>query len=157
LNYFTLKGNTDPLTQEYIINGVPLMETAYDSNFFFTTPNVQWTYPVYSFLGLFSNNTLGTAIPIGYQTYTLPQIVNNSSVFNLAGYEISRYFNFNHPAARTMLQTYSKYTYSPIQQMPFFLDMVGDEARIFIKVVFNSDYGGSSEEKVYELKVKFEN
>ena len=41
--------------------------------------------------------------------------------------------------------------------MPFFTDMIGDEARIFIRVVFNSDYVGNSEEKVYEIKVKFEN
>lgn len=157
LNYFRIKGQTDQLNSEYVVNGVPLIETGYDSNYFYIPNQITWTYPVYSYLGLFSNNNLATAIPIGYLTYTLPQIVNDSSVSNLAGYEISRYFNFNHPAAQTMLQTYSKYTYSPTQQMPFLTDMIGDEARIFIRVVFNSDYVGNSEEKVYEIKVKFEN
>lgn len=158
LNYFRIKGKVDELKPQYVVNGVPLIEVGYDSNYFILPNNVTWTYPVYSFLGLFSNNNLSTAIPYGYFTYTLPQIVNEGGdVTNIVGYEISRYFNFNHPAAQTMLQTYSKYTYSPRQQMIFFQDMVGDEAKIYIRVLFNSDYVGESEEKVYELKVKFEN
>jgi hypothetical protein len=157
LNYFRIKGQTDQLISEYIINGVPKIETGYDSNYFYIPNQITWTYPVYSYLGLFINNNLQTAIPIGYQNYTLPQIVNNTSVSNLAGYEINRYFNFNHPAAKTMLQTYSKYTYTPTQQMVFFPDMIGDTAKIYIRVLWNSDYGGESVERVYELNVKFEN
>lgn len=157
LNYFRIKGNTDQLTPDYIVNGVPKIETCYDSNYFYIPNNVRWTYPVYSYLGLFINNNLQTAIPIGYYTYTLPQIVNDTSVSNLAGYEINRYFNFNHPAAKTMLQTYSKYTYTPTQQMVFFPEMIGDTAKIYVRVIWNSDYGGESVERVYELNVKFEN
>ena len=153
LNYFRIKGTTDPLVASYIVNGVPLMETGYDSNYFYVPGQVTWTYPVYSYLGLYINNNLSQPIPVGTQTVTLPQLVNDTSVSNLAGYEINRYFNFNHPAAKTMLQTYSKYTYTPTQQMPFFTDMIGDSAEIYIRVLWNSDFGGESVEKVYKLSV----
>lgn len=156
LNYFRIKGTTDPLAASYIVNGVPLMETGYDSNYFYIPGQVTWTYPVYSYLGLYINDNLSQPIPIGSQTVTLPQLVNDTSVSNLAGYEINRYFNFNHPAAKTMLQTYSKYTYTPTQQMPFFTDMIGDSAEIYIKVLWNSDFVGDNVEKVYKLSVIFE-
>lgn len=47
LNYFTVKGNLSALDPHYVINGVPLVVTAYDSNFFYLPGNVIWTYPVY--------------------------------------------------------------------------------------------------------------
>jgi hypothetical protein len=156
LNYFRIKGTTDPLVDSYIVNGVPLMETGYDSNYFYVPGQVTWTYPVYSYLGLYINNNLSQPIPVGTQTYTLPQLVNDTSVSNLAGYEINRYFNFNHPAAKTMLQTYSKYTYTPTQQIPFVTDMIGDTVDFYIRVLWNSDFGGESVEKTYKLSVIFE-
>jgi hypothetical protein len=156
LNYFRIKGQTDQLNSEYIVNGVPLIETGYDSNFFYTPTGITWTFPLYSYLGVFSNNNLTNPIPIGSATYTLPQIVDDTSVSNLAGYQINRYFNFNHPAAKTMLQTYSKYTYTPVQQMPFHQGMIGKTADIYIRVLFNSDFSGATQERVYKLTVKFE-
>jgi len=151
LNYFRIKGNTDVLKPEYVINGVPLMETGYDSNYFFVPGNVTWKYPVYSFLGLYTNNNLTNPIPIGFETYTMLQLVENYSISNLAGYEITKHFNFNTPYAKTLLQTYSKYNYHPTQQMVFFPDMIGDEAEIFIRVTW-----GETETKNYSMKVKFE-
>jgi hypothetical protein len=157
LNYFRIKGQLTDVKPEYVVNGVPLVETDYDSNYFYVPNQIKWTYPVYSYLGLLNNNVLTQSIPVGYQTYTLPRILEDTSVSNLAGYEINKYFNFNHPAAQTMLHTYSKYTLKPQQQMVFFPDMVGDEANIYIRVLFNSDFGGDREEKVYTIHVKFEN
>jgi len=156
LNYFRIKGVTDPLISLYLLNGVPKIETGYDSNYFYVPGQVTWTYPVYSFLGLFINNNLSQPILVGTQTVTLPQLVNDTSVSNLAGYEINRYFNFDHPAAQTLLQTYSKYTYTPTQQMPFFTDMIGDTADIYIRVTWNNDFGYESVKKTYKLSVIFE-
>lgn len=152
LNYFRIKGNTDVLKPEYVINGVPLMETGYDSNYFYIPGSVTWTYPVYSFLGLYTNNNLSNPIPIGFQTYTIVQLVENYSISNLAGYEISKHFKFNTPYAQTLLQTYSKYNYHPTQQMVFFPQMIGDTAKIYIRVLW-----GETFEKKYTLNVKFEN
>ena len=150
-NYFRIKGITDELNQEYIINGVPLMETAYDSNYFFIPGIVSWTYPVYSYLGLFSNNNLTKPIPVGYTTYTLPQLVNEYSVTNIVGYEITKHTRFDTPYASTLLATYSKYNYHPTQQIIFFKDMIGDTAEIYIEVIW-----GEFINKQYVLKVKFE-
>jgi hypothetical protein len=56
-----------------------------------------------------------------------------------------------------MLQTYSKYTYTPVQQMPFHQGMIGKTADIYIRVLFNSDLSGSTEERVYKLSLIFQN
>lgn len=152
LNYFRIKGNTDVLKPEYVINGVPLIETGYDSNYFYIPGNVTWTYPVYSFLGLYTNNNLSNPIPIGFQTYTITQLIESYSISNLAGYEISKYFNFNTAYAQTLLLTYSKYNYHPTQQMVFLPQMIGTEAKIYIRVIWGETY-----ERMYMLNVKFEN
>jgi hypothetical protein len=155
INYFRVLGETDTLNRTYVMNGIPLIETGYDSNYFYIPGNITWTYPVYSFLGLFTNNNLGKAIPFGTKTYTITQLTDNYYIENIAGYQINKKFHYNHPAASTMLQSYSKYNYNPTQPMVFFKDMIGDEAEIYIKVTWNTD-AGPRVEKVYKLKVKFE-
>ena len=157
LNYFRIKGQTSIIKNQYLINGVPSIITSFDSNYFYIPNQVTWTYPVYSFLGLFSNNNLSQAILIGNQTYTLPQIINNISVSNLAGYEINKKFNFSHPSADLLLQTYSKYNYTPTQHMVFFPEMVGHQADIYVKVIWAPDWYEVYVEKFYKLSVIFEN
>jgi len=155
LNYFTVKGNLSTLDPHYVINGVPLVVTGYDSNFFYLPGNVIWTYPVYSFLGLWSSNQMNTPIPIGTQTYTFPQLVTQTSIMNLAGYEIQRNpnVNVNHPAYQTYFATYSRYTYRPQQSMVFFTDFIGKSATIYIEITFGEDKVSINK----ELKVVFEN
>lgn len=155
LNYFTLKGNLSTLDPHYVINGVPLVVTGYDSNFFYLPGNVIWTYPVYSFLGLWSSNQMNTPIAIGTQTYTFPQLVTQTSIMNLAGYEIQRNpnVNVNHPAYPTYFATYSRYTYRPQQSMVFFTDFIGKSATIYIEITFGENKVTINK----ELKVVFEN
>jgi len=155
INYFRILGETDTLNRKYVINGIPLIEMGYDSNYFYIPRNITWTYPVYSFLGLFSNNNLSKAIPFGNKTYTIVQLTDIYYIENLAGYQINKKFHYEHPAASTMLQTYSKYDYQPTQQMVFFKEMIGDEAQVYIRVRWNSDLGPTVE-KIYTLKIKFE-
>ena len=108
LNYFTIKGKINELDPHYVINGVPLVSTGFDSNFFYTLGNVIWTYPVYSFLGLWSSSQMNTPIPYGTGTYTFPQLVEQTTIENLAGYEIQHnpHVNVNHPAYKTYFATY---------------------------------------------------
>jgi len=155
LNYFTVKGNLSTLDPHYVINGVPLVVTGYDSNFFYLPGNVIWTYPVYSFLGLWSSNQMNTPIPIGTLTYTFPQLVTQTSIMNLAGYEIQRNpnVNVNHPAYQTYFATYSRYTYRPQQSMVFFTDFIGKSATIYIEITFGENKVTVNK----ELKVVFEN
>jgi hypothetical protein len=154
LNYFTVKGDVSTLDPHYVINGVPLVVTAYDSNFFYTPGNIIITYPVYSFLGLWNSNQMNTPIAVGTQTYTFPQLIGQTSVMNLAGYTIQKNpnVNVNHPAYPTYFATYSKYTYRPQQSMVFFTDFIGREANIYIKVSL-----GENKKIIYKtLKVIFE-
>lgn len=152
--YFTVKGALDGLSSDYVVNGVPLVETGFDSDFFFTPENIQWTYPVYSFLGLTSNSTLTTAIPYGYVTMTLPQILNNTSVTNLVGYEMNSHTTFDKPYSPTLLSTYSKYNYTPQHSMIYLPSFVGKTAEIYIRVIWGE---ANSETHFYKMKVIFEN
>ena len=158
-NYFTVAGNLDQLNPEYVINGVPLIETAYDSNYFYIAGNVSWTYPIYSYLGMFSNSNFSTPIPVGSQTYTFSQLNSQTSIMNLARYTIHRnpYPDINHPAYPTYFSSYSKYNYNPRQSMVFFPEMIGQKVTVYIKVTFNNDFYGNREEKFYTLNLIFEN
>ena len=156
LNYFTIKGNLSPLDPHYVINNVPLVETSFDSNFFYIPGNIIWTYPVYSYQGLWNSNQMNTPIPIGTKTYTFPALVNaNIAVINnLVGYSIQPHLNWygNQSVLQSYFATYSKYTYTPQQSMVFFRDFIGKEATIFIEVGFGE--GESVVKK--ELKIVFE-
>lgn len=155
LNYFKVKGTISPLDPHYVINGIPLVSTGFDSNMFYTLGNVIWTYPVYSFLGLWSSNQMNNPIPVGTQTYTFPELVQQTTIENLAGYEIQHNpnVNVNHPAYSSYFATYSKYTYTPQQNMVFFDDFVGRTASIYISVTFGEDKVNIEK----ELKIVFEN
>jgi hypothetical protein len=154
LDYFTVKGRINQLDPHYVINGVPLISTGFDSNLFYTLGNVIWTYPVYSYLGLWSSSQMNTPIPVGTQTYTFPQLVQQSTILNLAGYEIQRNpnVNVNHPAYKTYFATYSSYTYTPQQSMVFFDDLEGKTATIYIEVTL----GENKETIRKELKISLE-
>jgi hypothetical protein len=156
LNYFTVKGNLSPLHPHYVINNVPLVETAFDSNFFYIPGNIIWTYPVYSYLGLWNSSQMNTPIPIGTQTYTFPALVNANiaTINNLAGYSIQPHLNWygNQSVLQSYFASYSKYTYTPQQSMVFFSDFIGKTATIYIEVGFGE--GESVVKK--ELKIVFE-
>ncbi len=154
LDYFTIKGRINQLDPHYVINGVPLVSTGFDSNFFYTLGNVIWTYPVYSYLGLWSSNQMNTPIPYGTASYTFPELIQQATILNLAGYEIQRNpnVNVNHPAYKTYFATYSKYTYNPQQSMVFFDDFEGKVATIYIEV----SLGENKETITKELKISFE-
>jgi hypothetical protein len=154
LNYFTVKGTVNELDPHYVINGIPLVSVGFDSNFFYTPGNVIWTYPVYSYLGLWSSNQMNTPIPVGTQTYTFPQLIGQTNIMNLTGYTIQRNpnVNVNHPAYKTYFATYSKYTYRPQQSMTFFTDFIGRTATIYIEVTL----GENKKTVLKELKVMFE-
>lgn len=154
LDYFTIKGKINQLDPHYVINGIPLVETGFDSNFFYTLGNVIWTYPTYSFLGLWSSSQMDTPIPYGTASYTFPQLIEQTTILNLAGYEIQHnpHVNVNHPAYQGYFATYSKYTYTPQQSMVFFDDFEGMTASIYIEVTL----GENKETITKEIKISFE-
>jgi hypothetical protein len=143
-NYFTVNGDLSKLTSDYIINGEPLIETGFDSDYWVFFDTIRYRYPVYSFLGVYSNKQYNDPIPIGNRTYTLVDIDQLYPPLNIAGYTIPKKFTgWDKPYAVTMIGTYSKYNYHPTQNMFLNKDMIGDTAHIFIKVTFNTDLGNS--------------
>jgi hypothetical protein len=154
LHYFTIKGSIPQLNPLYVINRVPLIEVAFDSDFFYIPGIVTWRYAVYSYRGDFADRLLTTPIPVGYQTFTFPQLIKQYSIMNLAGYEITKNPNVdvNHPAYSTYFASYSKYNYNPQQQMVFFPDFVGEKVTVFIRASLGEGENVISK----ELKIIFE-
>ena len=137
LGYFQIKGLTSELNEYYVTNGVPMMGTKFDSDYWIVFDSIMFQTPMYSYLGWFNNNTLNTPIPFGNYTYTLNDLISLHPPLNIAGYQIPRNLCVDCPYASTLVGTYSMYNYTPTQN--FFLDdeMIGDTINIFIETTFN--------------------
>jgi hypothetical protein len=140
-NYFSIRGELDELHPDYVINGVPLIETSFDSDYWLLFDTIQWRFPVYSHLGIYRDKQFKDPIPIGNRTYTLTNIANSHPPLNIVGYQISPHMCMTCPYTPTLIGTYSKYNYRPKQNVVFDDEMIGDTASIFIEVMFNSDLG----------------
>lgn len=157
LNYFTIKGQLDEMIEGNDINGIPNVEVGFDSDYWVTFNNIHFTTPMYNgFLGWYNDGNLNTPISIGQYEYTLEDLSNQSSIFNIVGYEITKYMCLDCPYTPTLVGTYSKYTYEP--QMSIFFDdeMIGDTANIYIEVKHRGNSTYRSSKKEYQLKVIFE-
>ena len=154
-NYFTIKGKLDELHPDYVINGVPLIETVFDSDYWIWVDGITFTVPLYSVLSYFTNGNYTNPIPIGNLTYTIEDMAQNHPPFNIAGYQINPHQCLDCPYSETLLGSYSKYTYQPQQQIFFDNQMVGDTVKVFIKTMFNSDIGKRVEVE-NEFKIIFE-
>lgn len=65
LKYFTVKGQVDELQDDYVVNGVPLVETVFDSDYWVWINNLSFTIPVYSVLSWFTDREFNNPIPVG--------------------------------------------------------------------------------------------
>lgn len=154
INYFTIDGFLDEISDEYKINGVPLIETGYDSDYWVWINNFQFTVPLYSFLGYFTGGGFNTPIPVGNVTYTIENMAGVHPPLNIVGYQINKNQCLDCPYSDKVLGTYSKNTHTPKQNIFFDNEMVGDTAKVFIKTIWNTDVGPRVE-KEFELKIIF--
>jgi len=143
LNYFQVSGYITPLNDDYVVNGVPLVEARFDSDYWIVLDSLTFNTPMYSYLGWFNDQGLSTPISIGDYTYTLTDLIQLMPPLNIVGYQIPKYFDVDHPAAHTILGTYSKYNYRPTQNIFLDNEMIGDTINIFIETMFNTDMGPS--------------
>ena len=141
-NYFTIKGQLDELHPDYVVNGVPLVETLFDSDYWVWIDGITFTVPLYSVLGYFTGGGYVNPIPIGNLTYTIEDMANNHPPLNIAGY------SYNPNSDVQSLGTYSKYNYEPQQQIFFDNQMVGDTAKVFIKTIFPNNIEVEKEFKI---------
>jgi len=134
-------GHKKILNNQYVINGVPLTQVNFDSDYWVVIDSIRFQTPMYSYLGWFNDNSLNTPIPFGNYSYTLKDLIRKHPPLNIAGYQIPKNFCTECPYAPTIVGTHSKYNYNPTQN--FFLDneMVGDTINIFIETVFNTEGG----------------
>lgn len=154
-NYFQVTGNLSELSSEYVVNGVPLIEVNFDSDYWVLFDTIQYQIPMYSYLSWFSDNQFNNPINIGTYTYTLKGIADIHPPLNIAGYQINPHMCWNCPYTPTLLGTHSKYTYTPHQNIFFDNQMIGDTANIYIETIFNSDTGKREVQNTV-LKVIFE-
>jgi hypothetical protein len=154
-NYFQVIGNLSELNSKYVVNGVPLIEVNFDSDYWVLFDSIQYKIPMYSYLSWFSDSQFNNPISIGTHTYTLKSVSNIHPPLNIAGYQINKHMCWDCPYTSTLLGTHSKYTYKPKQNFFFDNEMIGDTAHIYIETIFNSDIG-SREKQNTVLKVIFE-
>ena len=143
--YFTVKGELSQLNDKYIINGVPLVETVFDSDYWIWLDSLTFVLPVYSIFSWYTDNEFQNPIPIGNNIITLDEMVSRLPPLNISGYSINENTCMDCPYSSTLFGTYSKYTYKP--QHSFYLgpEMKGDTLKVFIKVIFNTDLGLTDE------------
>jgi hypothetical protein len=141
LNYFQIEGNLTPLNDQYVINGVPLIEANFDSDYWVVFDTLRFQTPMYSYLGWFNDNTLNTPIPFGSYVYTINDLIDLHPPTNIAGYQIPKHFCTECPYAETILGSHSKYNYRPKQNFLVDDEMIGDTINIFIETVFNTEGG----------------
>ena len=143
MNYFQVKGELSEVNEQYVINGVPLVETRYDSDYWILIDTLRFQTPQYSYLGWFNDRNYNNPISIGNYTGSMVDISKSHSPLNIAGYAVPKYFCFDCPYAPTLIGTHSKYTYNPKQNILLDNEMIGDTLTIFTQTLFNSDIGES--------------
>lgn len=141
LNYFQIEGQLSELNDQYVINGVPLIEANFDSDYWIVMDSIRFQTPMYSYLGWFNNNTLSTPIPFGTYTYTMNDLIDLHPPLNAVGYQIPQNFCIDCPYASTLIGTHSRYNYNPKQNIMLDNEMVGDTINIFIETIFNTEGG----------------
>lgn len=137
--YFTIRGELDEMNYE--VNGVPLVETIYDSDYWVAFDSIHFIVPTYSVLSWFTGGGFNNPVPVGNIEYTLTDLAQAQPPLNIAGYQIQKNFCFECPYAETLLGTRSKYNYAPRQQIYLDNEMVGDTLQVFTKTIFNTDVG----------------
>jgi hypothetical protein len=106
-------------------------------------------------MGWFNDRKFNTPISIGDKTYTVAQWKTQSDIYNLAGYTITRHMCVDCAYTPTLIGSYSKYTYTPSKSFFLSPQMIGDTATIFIKVIYNNDWG-TRVTKEEQFKIIFE-
>ena len=141
LNYFQIEGFLSELNNQYVINGVPLIEANFDSDYWVVFDSIMFQTPMYSYLGWFNSNSLNSSIPFGNYTYTINDLISLHSPLNVVGYQVPNHFCMECPYAPTLVGTYSKHTYNPTQNILLDNEMIGDTINIFIETIFNPEGG----------------
>ena len=136
-NYFTVKVHMTDLWERHVINGVPLTEAAFDSNYWVAFDDMKFTIPMYSPFGLY--NQQGNPIPVGNKTYDISEIAQLMEPLNIAGYQITKNTCFDCPYSDRLFATYARYGRDLQQQIYLDNRMVGDTLEVYVKATYNTE------------------
>lgn len=154
---FQIKGQLEELHPDYLINGVPDVSASLDSDYWILFENVFWSAPVYSYWGYFTDNNFQNVIPFDTVNYTLQDYADmTGSVYNLAGYEITKNTCWDCLYIETILYTYSRYNYHPTFNILVLEEMEGDTATFYIKNDFAENFPNQHQITYNTIKVIFE-
>lgn len=146
--YFTITAKLDKLTDEYVLNGVPLVECSWDSDTWIAFDTLAFRVPVYNILGY--QNGQNNPINVGSLAITITDLAALHPPLNIAGYQINKATNLERLGTSTL------YSYNSKQQFYLNGTMVGDTVKIFASAIWNIDVGPSEERNV-EFNIVIDN
>ena len=146
--YFTVMAKLDKLHDFYVLNGVPLVGCAWDSDTWIAFDTISFRVPVYNILGL--KNGQNVPISVGDLTITMTDLAALHPPLNIAGYQFNKATCYTCPSFNTGTST--MYSYNSKQQFYLNRRMVGDTVTIWAAAFFNID-AGPKEEIQAEFKI----
>ena len=164
-SYFQIIGELEEPHDFYHINDIPDVSVAMDSDYWITFDTISFTTPMYGVLSWYSSPNMDIPLPIGDTTYSINGLIlNDESITNLVGYEITPHTCMDCPYSSTLFGVYSSYNTHPTFNIFNLGELKGDTATFFIEIEYASEwrYSGNPIAKnahvVYttDLKVIFE-
>jgi len=146
--YFTIMAKLDKLHDFYVLNGVPLVGCAWDSDTWIAFDTLSFKIPVYNILGL--QNGQNDKINVGSLAITITDLAALHPPLNIAGYQFNKSTCYTCPSFNTGTST--MYSYNSKQQFYLNRRMVGDTVTIWAAAFFNID-AGPKEEIQAEFKI----
>ena len=126
-----------------------------DSDYWVTFGNISFTTPMYGVLGWYSDAGMNSPLPIGDTTYTINELIlNDQSITNLVGYEITPYTCLDCPYSSSLFGVYSRYNLHPTFNIFNLGELKGDTAIFFIEVEYASEWRGSSNPNSSQAHIK---
>mgnify|MGYP003982391587 FL=1 len=144
MSYFQIIGELEDPYDFYHINDIPDVSVAMDSDYWITFDTISFTTPMYGFLSWYSSPNMDTPLPIGDTTYSINGLIlNDESITNLVGYEITPHTCMDCPYSNTLFGVYSRYNTHPTFNIFNLGELKGDTATFFIETEYAGEWRGS--------------
>ena len=141
LRYFQIIGELEDPYDFYHINDIPDVSVAMDSDYWITFDTISFTTPMYGILSWYSTPSMNTPLPIGDTTYSINGLIlNDESITNLVGYEITPHTCMDCPYSSTLFGVYSRYNTHPTFNIFNLGELKGDTATFFVEVEYASEW-----------------
>ena len=137
--YFTIKGELDEEKVPEFVNGAPLTETSFDTDYWIWIEGLTFTVPLYYPFASFADDLFYVPIPVGNLILRICDLVKGGEILNIAGYTYNEKVCGNCPYSGFSMGMYSKNTLNPQQNIYLDQTMKGDTLKVFVKTKYNYD------------------